>query len=149
MAITPGGRFKTSIPTLAPDGPGGGGSSPNKRRILIVEDDYLVATELEFALSGAGFEVVGTAATAAEALDIASAARPDLAIVDVRLRGDDDGVNVAKRIFNDLGIRSIFATAHADDSTKSRALEAKPIAWIQKPYRPAELVSAVDTALSL
>jgi DNA-binding NarL/FixJ family response regulator len=115
---------------------------------LVIEDDYLVALELEDRLLQAGFEVIGIAGSAEEALEIASSQRPDLAIVDIRLAGLRDGVDAAKELSADLGVRSIFATAHADSETKRRAEPAKPLGWLQKPYSSEALIALVKNALS-
>ena len=119
------------------------------RRILIVEDDFLVAGDVEHALEGAGFTVVGVATTAQEAITLARNERPALTIMDVRLNGVRDGIDAAIEIFRDLGIRSIFATAHADPRTIARAQAANPAAWLQKPYSRKLLLDTVRGVLSL
>jgi DNA-binding NarL/FixJ family response regulator len=117
------------------------------RRLLIVEDDFFVAMELEHSLQAAGFAVVGIAATADEALVIAEAEHPDLAIMDVRLGSARDGVDAAIELADRLGVPSIFATAHSDADTKVRAQAAKPRGWLQKPYSSYSLIETVRTAL--
>jgi two-component system, response regulator PdtaR len=116
-------------------------------RILIVEDDFLVACDAEGALIGAGFEVVGVAGSADEALELARAQNPTLALVDVRLHGERDGIHAATDLLVNFGIRSIFATAHYDQSTLDRAKAAKPLGWLEKPYSMFALVSAVRRAV--
>lgn len=114
-------------------------------RILIVEDEFLIAMELEYRLMEAGIEVVGTAVTAEEALAIARSEKPDLAIMDIRLAGRRDGVDAAIELFSTYGIRSIFASAHADNDTRRRAAPASPIGWLQKPYPAEELLRLLKT----
>lgn len=109
-------------------------------RVLIVEDDFLIALELEHRLLDAGFEVVGTAMTADEAIGLAKSEKPDLAIMDIRLAGRRDGVDAAIELFSTYGIRSIFASAHADNETRKRAAPASPVGWLQKPYSAEDLV---------
>jgi two-component system, response regulator PdtaR len=123
-------------------------ASEQKRRVLVVEDDFLVASEIEHTLQQAGYDIVGVANSAHEAIYLARAERPDVAIMDVRLAGDTDGVYAAIQIFQEFGIRSIFATAHADPDTISRGSRAKPFGWIQKPYGKDELLSALRAALN-
>lgn len=92
-------------PVVAVEGakpPSGGAELP---RILIVEDEYLISVELEARLSEAGFEVVGIATTASEALRLAAAERPALIVMDIRLAGRQDGIDAAVRIYNTTGIR--------------------------------------------
>jgi DNA-binding NarL/FixJ family response regulator len=116
-------------------------------RILVVEDDYIVATELEAGLTEFGLQVVGIADTADKAVSLARAERPTLAIMDVRLAGKRDGVDAALEIFEELGVRSIFATAHHDPSLRSRADRAAPLGWLSKPYTIDSAVAAVGEAL--
>jgi DNA-binding NarL/FixJ family response regulator len=119
---------------------------PPPPRILIVEDDYLVAIELEAALTDAGFAVAGIAASAGEAATVARVTRPALAIVDIHLAGHSDGVAAALAM-KAAGIRSLFATAHDDAETRRRAAPARPLGWIAKPYRSETVVAAVRHAL--
>jgi DNA-binding NarL/FixJ family response regulator len=117
-------------------------------RILVVEDDYLIATEMKITLSDAGFDVAGVAASADEAVELAESLNPDLAVIDVRLGGDRDGIDAAVEIFRKLGIRCIFATAYFDQHSVERARPAMPIGWLQKPYSKASLLNAVHRALN-
>lgn len=117
-------------------------------RILLVEDDYFVALELEHELSDAGFDVVGIATTAEEAVKIAKSENPDLAIMDVRLDGQRDGVDAAIELFTAAGVRSIFTTAHGDAQTRRRAAEAHPLGWVQKPYSPDAVITLVNSVLA-
>lgn len=126
---------------FAPAGSTGGEPRGQPRRVLVVEDDFLVAGEVEHWLSFAGFEVVGPAATAEEAVKLAREAKPDLVVMDIRLAGPRDGIDAAIEIYRSLGIRSVFATAQSDPRTLARGEDAKPLAWIAKPYSPSALVS--------
>jgi two-component system, response regulator PdtaR len=116
-------------------------------RVLIVEDDFLVADEIDRALSDAGVDVVGVAASAEEAIELAESQKPALAVMDVRLAGDGDGIHAAVEIFRKFRIRCIFATAHYDQHSRERAQPAMPLGWLQKPYSIVSLVSAVRRAL--
>jgi DNA-binding NarL/FixJ family response regulator len=128
------------------------GSGPEARdaaaeRILVVEDDFLVATQMEAALTDAGFEIAGVAASADEAIALASSERPALCVMDIRLTGVRDGIEAAIEISETLGIRCIFATAHADPGVRIRAERAIPLGWLQKPFSMASLVDLVRAAL--
>jgi two-component system, response regulator PdtaR len=116
-------------------------------RILIVEDDFLVANEIDIALSDAGFDIAGIAASAGEAVELAESQRPALVVMDVRLAGERDGVHAAVEIFRRLGIRCIFATAYYDQHLLERARPAMPFGWLQKPYSMPSLVNAVRRAV--
>jgi len=115
--------------------------------ILLVEDDFLVGMEVETGLQEAGYEVAGIAATAEEAVELARQRRPALAVMDIRLAGDRDGVDAALEIYRTLGIRSIFASAHGDAQVRARAEPARPLGWVAKPYRVETLLKAVEEAL--
>jgi two-component system, response regulator PdtaR len=102
-------------------------------RILIVEDDFLVATEIEIALSDAGFDVAGVAGSADEAVQLAQSQRPALVLMDVWLASEHDGIHAAVEIFRTLGIRCIFATAHYDQHSLERAKQQCPLAGCKSP----------------
>ncbi len=116
--------------------------------ILIIEDDFIIGSDMEYRLAEAGFSVVGVAASAREALTLAEQTSPSLAIMDIRLAGACDGIEAAVAMAETLGIRSIFATAHSDAPTRDRAARARPLAWLQKPYSPDKLIDLVRTALA-
>jgi two-component system, response regulator PdtaR len=114
-------------------------------RILVIEDDLLIATQIETTLTEAGFEVVSLA-TGEEAIELAAKDPPDLAVVDIRLAGDRDGVDTALELFRSHGIRCIFASAYSDDEARQRAAPAAPFGWLQKPYTMASLTATVMKA---
>jgi two-component system, response regulator PdtaR len=116
-------------------------------RILIVEDDLLVAAQIEGTLIEGGLEVVGIATTAEEALELAGRNQPELAVVDIRIAGSSDGVDTAIELFRLHGIRCVFASAFSDQEARQRAEAAAPLGWVQKPYSMALLSQAVRTAL--
>lgn len=116
-------------------------------RILIVEDEQITATDIEDTLTGLGYEVVGIAANAAMALDLARKRKPQMALMDIRLRGDVDGVETARSLREQFDIPSIFLTAHADERTVDRAREAEPLGYIVKPFTECELQAAIQMAL--
>ena len=126
---------------------GKAGAAIRPAGILVVEDDYFVALQLEHDLQEAGFVVVGIARSADEALSIATAEKPELVIMDIRLAGRRDGVDAAIELLAHFGVRSIFATAHGDQETKRCAERANPLGWLQKPYPSNALVALVNEAL--
>jgi CheY-like chemotaxis protein len=145
-ATRPDYAWRDAGMALAPAG-GKSAGAGRPARILIVEDDYIVALELEHQLLEAGFDVVAIATTAEEAIRQAGSKNPDLAIMDIRLPGKRDGVEAAVEL-HASGIPSIFATAHADAQTRERAERARPLGWLQKPYAPASLIAAINAALA-
>jgi DNA-binding response OmpR family regulator len=119
----------------------------NARTILIVEDDFLIAMETEAALSAAGFRVLEIAATAEEALKLATLYRPALVLMDIRLAGRRDGIDAAGDLFRELGVRCLFATAHDDERTRARAEPFAPLGWLTKPYTIPSLLGVVRSLL--
>jgi len=118
------------------------------RRILLVEDDYVAAADAEAALLDAGFEIIGPADSAEQAIELARTEMPVLVIMDIRLAGPRDGIDAAREIFRSTGIRSLFATANSTPEVRRRAEESAPIGWLPKPYTPNALVEAVRAALA-
>ncbi|MDO8410794.1 MAG: response regulator [Phenylobacterium sp.] len=121
----------------APGLPQGDGEAdadfPLGRRVLITEDNWLVAGEWQAALEGAGYEVVGLASSAEEALEICRRETPDLILMDIRLLGERDGVEAAKDARLLYDIPSVFVSAHNDAEVRQRAADARPLGWITKP----------------
>ncbi|MCB4825401.1 response regulator [Roseicella aerolata] len=131
------------------DGRAGTGASPSHGRVLIVEDEYFVALDTEDALSSAGFTVVGIAASAEEAIEMATAEAPDIVLMDIRLVGPRDGIDAAAEIRRRLGIPCLFATAHSDATTRARGDKAAlPLGWLTKPYTQDEVAEAVGEAIA-
>jgi len=130
----------------AADEPRAAPNASHPVRVLLVEDDFLIASEIEAALREAGFDVVGTAASADIALAMAAAGAPELAIMDVRLSGARDGIEAALELYSRFGLRSLFATAHSDPATQARAQPAMPLGWISKPYELEDLIEEIRAA---
>lgn len=121
---------------------------PRLDHILIVEDEALVALYTAELLEDAGRTVVGMAATGATALDMAAADPPGLALVDVRLPGGMDGVEVARELQRRHGTRIVFVSGTLDAATLARASPLGPFACLQKPVRPVDLLAVVDSAVA-
>lgn len=118
-----------------------------KGRVLIVDDEYLVALNIEEILVEAGHAVIGVVATGEEAVQQAILSQPDLVLMDIRLAGNMSGIEAALQL-REKGIPSIFASAHSDQGTRVSGQEAKPLGWLAKPYSASEVVSAVADALA-
>ena len=134
-------------PLQAPDHRLGRDKVAAPRNVLIVEDEFFVALDLETTLQNAGFEVVGVANNALDAVRLAEAHKPSLIVMDVRLAGERDGIEAAIEIFERFGIRSIFASAHHDAGTMARATRANAAGWLAKPYSSESLLAAVGAAI--
>ena len=117
------------------------------KRILIVEDETIVAMTIEDALQEMGYSVVGTVSTAEDAIKIAGDARPDLILMDIRIQGEKDGIAAAEEITAQYHIPIIYLTAHADEKTFKRAMKTQPYGYLIKPFRDRELHSTIEIAL--
>lgn len=108
--------------------------------ILIVEDEVLIGLALRMVLRVAGYAVLGPAATAEEALDLAQRRRPGLAFVDIDIAGARDGVALARELTTRYGTMCIFLTAQVERARQAREVA---IGVMGKPYDPPELLQAV------
>lgn len=124
------------------------GTGVSKPTILIVEDEALVASYIEEVLAESGFRVAGVAASGPEALSLAEEARPRLALVDIRLTGPIDGIELACVLRQKFAIPAIFLSGLADDETTRRAQIAEPLGFLRKPFRPSQVFNAIEQALS-
>ena len=131
--------------TPADSGRGEAGAAPQDRRILVVEDEGLVALEIETFLAGAGHDIVGTAAHRASALALARAERPDLALVDVRLANGDNGLDLAAELTT-LGVPVLLATGNCPPAALGRAVA---LGCLHKPFDEHQLLAAVEVAVRL
>lgn len=116
-------------------------------KLLIVEDEELVALDLAAILRELGYDVVGHAALADAAVEMAGRLRPALVLMDINLRGPTDGIHAASRIKREFDIPVIFVTAYDDDATLGRAQIVEPFGYILKPYHARELRVCIETAL--
>ena len=115
-------------------------------RILLVEDDALVAWGLESMLVEIGHSPEWTAGSAEEAIEAAATHHPDLVIMDIRLRGDRDGIDAAREIVARYSIPVLFLTGYSDPRTLRRAKEARSLGVLTKPTFPGELWAALAGA---
>ncbi|MBT1699050.1 response regulator [Fulvivirgaceae bacterium PWU4] len=120
----------------------------DKVKILVVEDEPLVAKDLAQRLTGMGYEVASIAVTAKEALSTLSVLRIDLCLMDIRLEGPVDGIDLAMMIKDSYTIPVIFLTSHSGRHTFERAKEARPAAYLTKPCSDPDLQIAIDLAIS-
>lgn len=116
-------------------------------RVLVVEDEGIVALDITAQVAGLGYDVVGTAASGQEAIDKAGELDPDLVLMDIRLPGEMDGVTAAEHIHRTRDVPIIFLTAFADDATVRRVQADDPSAYLLKPFDERELGVAIHAAL--
>lgn len=125
---------------------GGTPSADELLRVLIVEDELLIALDAEMALEDAGHQVVGTATTEGKAIELALVHKPDLMIVDLRLKDGGCGRAAVEQVRSQLDVAVIFASGNLDPAMRARLAKLKPVALLSKPYGSDELVRLVDKA---
>ncbi len=115
--------------------------------MLVVEDESIVAHDIQQTLAGFGYDAFAVAASAEEALARAAEKRPDVALVDIRIKGRMDGIKTAQLLQERFGVPVIYLTAHADDTTLQKAKQTQPSGYLVKPVKPADLKSAIEIAV--
>jgi two-component system cell cycle sensor histidine kinase/response regulator CckA len=115
--------------------------------IMVVEDERVVAKNIEETLRLMGYDVLGSYANGADCLRRASERRPDLVLMDVRIQGEVDGIQTAKLLRSRFDVPVVFLTAYADDETLKRACETEPHGYIVKPFRASDLRAGVEIAV--
>jgi PAS domain S-box-containing protein len=116
-------------------------------RVLLVEDESIVAEDIQERLTHMGSEVVGIASSGEQAAEYADKLRPDLVLMDIRLQGRVDGIEAAAMIRRKLSIPVIFLTAHSDDVTLERAKRTEPNGFLLKPFEERDLRVNIEMAL--
>ncbi len=135
------GEFETM--TIAPDST----APAPPRRLLIVEDEAVIAMDMAQHLRGFGHEVVGIAASGARARQLAHEHRPDLIMMDIVIKGDEDGIVTARRIVQEMDVPVVFLTAYGDAPTLARAKDSAPYGYLMKPFRTDDLRTTIEVAL--
>lgn len=120
---------------------------PRSRRLLIVEDERIVAMDLRIQLQELGYSISGVATTSDDALRAAREQQPDLILMDIRLAGNADGIDTARAVREHYGIPIIFLTANTDSRTIAQALETGPGGYLSKPYSARTLLATIELVL--
>ncbi|WP_336517105.1 LytR/AlgR family response regulator transcription factor [Pollutibacter soli] len=117
-------------------------------KILIVEDEMIIAAKISMQLTGLGYEVTGILPRGEEALVHIAENKPDIVLLDIQLKGKMDGIETASQIRQKYNIAVIYLTANADDATFNRAKSTRPAAFITKPFKQLDLQRAIELAIS-
>jgi CheY-like chemotaxis protein len=117
-------------------------------RILIVEDERLIAIDLQRRLTRLGHSVVGLAASGVEAIQKALALYPDVVLMDIRLQGAMDGVEAAQRIQASAPVPVVFMTAYVDEDTRQRVRATSPWGYLHKPFSAQQVQSTLERVLA-
>lgn len=118
-----------------------------KTSVLVVEDESIVAKDIQHSLKKLGYLVPSVENTGEDAIDAAGQYKPDLILMDIMLKGDISGIDAAEQIRNRYQIPVIFLTAYADESTLSKAKVTEPYGYIIKPFKEIDLHTSIEMAL--
>ena len=115
-------------------------------KILIVEDEIIVAEDLKQRLENLGYNIVGIAAKGRDALKITGETNPDLILMDIMLKGELDGIDTAQTIRNVYNIPFIYLTGSTDNTIRERAETTKPLGYIIKPFDDIGIQNSIEIA---
>jgi two-component system, response regulator PdtaR len=118
-------------------------------RVLVVEDEMILAMHLETLVSDFGHDVCGIARTTDEALGLAASLRPDIVLTDIRLARGSSGIDLARELHARTGMRCIFVSANLDEPTRKAVQPYEPIEFLAKPIVPVVLERALTKAKAL
>ena len=118
-----------------------------KARILVVEDEVIVAIDIQNTLKALGYDVPAIALSGEDAITKAEELHPDLVVMDIVLKGAMDGIKAAQKIHDRLNIPVLYLTAYMDGQRLERAQSTAPFSYIIKPYKEEELQKAIEAVL--
>ena len=120
-----------------------------KRKILIVEDERVIARDIAMQLGVLGYETLGPVDTGEQAIEMAVKLRPDLVLMDVHLGSAMDGIDAAQAIRKMFDIKVVFLSAFSGDANSTRAQLAKPAGYLAKPFEDYELREVIEAAFKV
>jgi two-component system, response regulator PdtaR len=119
-----------------------------RSKIIIVEDEIIIALDLKLRLEHLGYEVMGTVFNGEDAIKVAGEKNPDLVLMDIQLNGELDGINVAQQIRNLYNIPFIYLTGSYENTLLERAKQTDPVGFISKPFDELEIQNLIEKAIS-
>lgn len=122
-------------------------TDPDSTSVLVVEDERIVALDLQHTLVDLGYEVIGIAHSGNTAIALASKRCPDVVLMDIRIEGDVDGIETAELLRSRFDVPVVYITAHSDDATLERAKRGAPHGYLVKPIRPAVLRTVLEVCV--
>lgn len=120
----------------------------NAVKILVVEDEMIIGAKISMQLTALGYEVTGILGRGEEVLSHAEENKPDIILLDIRLKGKMDGIETAAQIERQFQIPIIYLTANSDEATFSRAKTTRPAAFITKPFKQLDLQRAIELTIA-
>ena len=123
-------------------------SESEKTKILIVEDNLITAKGIEKSLKDMGYAVVGVASNEVKTLELVSSESPALVLMDIKLKGGEDGVEIAQKVQSQFDVPVVFLTAYTDDDTVMRVFHSGAYGYLIKPFRDGLLHEGIEKALA-
>ena len=120
----------------------------SKVKILVVEDELIIAEDIRMMLENLGYEVIGTAPGYSEAIELMNRNLPDGVLIDILLAGEKDGIALAETIRKEYNLPFIFITSHSDPATVERAKLVHPDGYLMKPFEKKDLYTSIEIAFS-
>jgi CheY-like chemotaxis protein len=118
-----------------------------KARILVVEDESIIAKDIQYTLQDMGYLVPEIVFSGEDAIASAKENRPDMVLMDITLNGEMGGIEAARQIYSDMHIPVVFLTGYTDDQTIGKAKHARPFGFLIKPFDDLQLKTTVELAL--
>lgn len=115
--------------------------------VLVTEDESIVRKDIEKTLQKLGYNVIGTADTGEKAIELATSLKPDVALMDIMLKGEMTGIEAAEKIKSKIDIPIIFLTAYADEKTLGKAKITEPHGYILKPFKEIDIQTSIEIAI--
>ena len=120
----------------------------SKVKILVVEDELIIAEDIRMMLEDLGYEVIGTVPDYSEAIELLDKNLPDVVLIDILLAGEKDGITLAETIREKYNLPFIFITSHSDTATVERAKSVHPDGYLVKPFEKKDLYTSIEIAFS-
>lgn len=117
-------------------------------KVLIVEDELIIAVDIKDILQSNGYEVVSIAKSFEEGVHFLNTEQPDIVLLDIKIKGDKDGVDLANYLRSNFNMPFVFITSHSDPKTIESAKKVRPYGYLLKPFEDNDVLVAVEMALS-
>ncbi len=118
------------------------------KKVLIIEDELIIAVDIKDILQSNGYDVIGIAKSYDEALESLEAGLPDIILIDIKIKGSKDGIELANYIQNSYSLPFIFITSHSDPTTLKTAKQVRPYGYLLKPFEDNDVLVTIELAIS-
>jgi DNA-binding LytR/AlgR family response regulator len=120
----------------------------NQLRILVVEDEFIIGEDIKAAVRAAGYTLFGLARSYEAAVELLKKGKPDFALIDITLNGDQTGLKLGRMMSEDLNIPYLYVTSHSDTGTLERVKLTRPSGYLLKPFKREAIYTAIEVAMA-